>query len=249
VPYWGSFVENVPLVYVDPSGHAGCIVEDGDEYCADDIPDELLLDPPDWLIDLLADPDFIALLKELLPDITGGVRVDGSYWILPFVAIDGNLDFVGNLSEMDGRIYGTLGLQGGFGFLGSVNVGPVVGLDGTSVEEWSEIRNHVGATLSDDIISAILSSEIGGILAGMGIEPDYGWGSSQGGHRPQSLFLSLVGIGEEASGWEGTEVFGVDLTSGDASFGFGSKSFWEGNVQDVVDSVKSLFVDQGSGQE
>jgi RHS repeat-associated protein len=245
-----SYVRNSPLFCTDPSGH-GCKVEDGDEYCADDVPDELLLDgPPDWLLELLTDPNFVALLQELLPDITGGMRVEGTWWIIPFAGIDANLDFVGNLSEMDGAIHLTIGLQGGFGIGASINTGPVFGLDETSVAEWDEIKNHLGATMSDDILTAFLSSEAGGVLALFGLEPDYGWGSpTDEGHRPQSFFLGLAGLGEEGSPlWLGAHVLGIDLLSGDASFGFGSRTVSEGNVGDILDSIISLFVDQGSGE-
>jgi hypothetical protein len=93
---------------------------------------------------------------------------------------------------------------------------------------------------SDDVLLGFLSAEAGGILALLGSEPDYGWGSTvNGGHRPQSFFLGTAGFGEEGSpGWVGTHLFDLDILSDEVSIGIGN---WraEGNVYDIF---KDLLV-------
>lgn len=190
--------------------------------------------------------EFLALtglIRELLPDVTGGVRVEGTAWLVPpFVAVDANLDFMGNLSEMDARILFSVGLQGGFGFGASINAGPVVGLDGTSVEELDRIAHHLGGTASDDALQGLLSSEAGGILSVLGIEVDYGRGSVADGeeHRPQSFFLGLAGFGEEGSPlWMGTHLLDLDFGSGALSLGIGDRRV-HFNLYEMVDSLRIL---------
>jgi hypothetical protein len=64
VTYWGSFVENFPLRYVDPTGHGGQEKNRGDDKEADDLPPDL----PDWLLRLLSDPEFWTWLDDWLWD-------------------------------------------------------------------------------------------------------------------------------------------------------------------------------------
>jgi RHS repeat-associated protein len=66
-----TYVRNNPLLYIDPTGHYGCIVEDGDEVCRENFPDDqsLSLEEAQELFDLMAGQD----------DIAFGYLADGCY--------------------------------------------------------------------------------------------------------------------------------------------------------------------------
>ncbi len=99
---------------------------------------------------------------------------------------------------MEGKMLLTFGIQLGVGVGGSITGGPI--FTNADLEEYTQISNHAGFTLSDDALLGALSSEYLGAAALLGLEPDYGWRTGEFAEPgPKSAYVGLIGGGEEFS--------------------------------------------------
>jgi RHS repeat-associated protein len=217
-----AYVGNNPVRYADPNGHAKRVTPS----------------PP-------SEPS--EENKSIFGWMWKGLRFEGTYWVLPVVAVDANLDFVGDiyLCQEDsyglpyflpqGKVFITIGPQVGFGEFGSANAGPI--FTNADLEEYGHITNHAGGTFSDDIFLGIISSEAGGLAALLGLEGDYGWrkGEEFLAPGPHSVFVGIMGVGEEASVWAGRHVFEIeiDAMTEEMTIGVLGHILVEGNLEEM----------------
>lgn len=201
VTNWGHLVNRAPLKYIDPTGHK----EEGE--CPPGDPDCYKDDPLYELYTLLGFEDsmeydtfrngMIALAEiyEALEDFPlAGLRIEGT--VIGLVGLDANLDIIWDWGNFDGDARLTLGWQVGadVGISGNAGLLLVGGMD--NLDDYGEIEDHAGVTISDDAFLNILS-----------IEADYGWSEpTQNAERVQSLFIGFFGAGEEAGIWRGGHI-------------------------------------------
>jgi RHS repeat-associated protein len=204
-----SFVVGNPLRYIDPSGHGICDEPGGGE----DNPDCRAREEDDPLYELytilgLEDVmDFSTFRSgiEVLAEsyqafkeagvfdewVPAGIRFEGTGAIL--VGLDLNVDIVWDWNSFDGDVVITLGWQVGLNAGVSGNGGPLFTEGVYSLDDYMQINDHAGLTLSDDVFLNVA-----------GLEGDYGWSDCQpDGRRIQSFYLCLLGGGEELGVWRG----------------------------------------------
>jgi RHS repeat-associated protein len=192
-----------PLKFVDPTGHK----EEGecgfaDEACASDPIYELYIALGiEDVMDFSTFATYVWIAAESYKSfqesgvfdewVPAGIRFEGTGAIL--VGLDLNADVVWNWNDFEGDLFVTVGWQVGLNAGISANVGPLFTEGVYSLDDYTQINDHAGGTISDDAVLNVT-----------GLEADYGWSDPQPDHRRiQSFYLGLLGGGEEIGLWRG----------------------------------------------